>query len=505
MKSDFPPTETSTPEEPLTTIASDASDASHAPLTHPAAPAEQPASEKIDPIVQEYGPLLLIEGDDVTVNQIAVAKKFTVECGISFDETAGQFRQYDASSGVLKILNDAKAKLALGAFLKLVAEKENAPGLIMMRTNAMLASILNLARGIAVMGKPVIDAGPTVHVANGVIEVSATGAVLREFRPEDWATCACAIRYNPKAKCVRFQDELLKPALSADDISLLQRFFGAVLMGLNAAQRFLVLYGDAASGKSTLVRILEWVIGLARVATMRTAHLAGRFEMHGFHDKGLLTAKDVASDFLAQRGAKTIKALIGDDVFETEQKYGGKAQLTGTRNVLVTSNAPLRLSLDGDEGAWRRRLLVIHFKRTAAIQRVSNFAEVLLKDEAEGILAWMIEGAVAHLKELGTGGDFELTQGQRERIEKWILASKCVEVFVTEKVARSAKAAVSVEELHDAYLAFCKAREWVPVATKSFHTKLPDLMAKEHGAHRRNDIKRGGKAVRGFKGVILRN
>ena len=483
----------------------DGSDGSPAPLAQDVKNPGDETAKAIDPNVQEHGQLLEVKEDGVLVNQIAVAAKFTSDYRLKFDELARTFRQYIPPTGLWQILNDAKAKLALGAFLKILAEQLNAPDLIMKRTNAMLSSILNLARGTSIMGERPADAGPTVHVANGVIEVSATSATLREFRPDDWSTSACTIPYNPAAKCVRFKDELLKPALNADDISLLQRFFGAVLMGLNMAQRFLVLYGDAAHGKSTLVKILEWIVGLARVATLRTAHLSGRFETHGFHGRTLLTAKDVASDYLAQRGAKAIKALIGDDVFETEAKYGGKQQLVGNQNVIVTSNAPLRLSLDGDEGAWRRRLLVVNFKRAAAAQRVSNFAEVLLKEEAEGILTWTVEGAVAHMKELETGGDFELTQGQRDRVEAWILASKSIEVFVTERVAKSATAAVSVEELHDAYLAFCKAREWVPVATKSFHTKLPDLMATEHGANRRNDIKRGGKAVRGFKGVNLRN
>ena len=465
---------------------------------------DQSEADDQDPIVREYGPLIRVEDDEVSINHIAVAAKFMSVYEIRFDAEFEMFRRYNPSTGIWETLKEAEARLALGAFLKNLADQLNAPGLLYKRTSSLLSAILKLAKGIAVMERALSDAIPRVHVANGVVEITPEGPNLRRFRPDDWARHSCKIPYNPKAKCDRFLEQFLKPALSAEDIRLLQRFFGAVLLGLNAAQRFLVLYGDAAHGKSTLVKILEWIIGLERVATLRTNHLAGRFEMHAFQGKTLLTAKDVPTDFLAVRGASAIKALIGDDVFETEQKYGGRQQLDGERNLFVTSNAELPLSVDGDEGAWRRRLLVLNFKRTTVAQRVSNFAEVLLKEEGEGILAWIIQGAVEHLKELKSCGDYELTQGQRDRIESWILRSRSVEEFLDKSVIACAKASVTVEELHSAYVAFCKERDWQAVSPKTFQTKLPYLMSTSHGVYRRNDIVRVGKSVRGFKGVQLK-
>ena len=137
-------------------------------------------------------------------------------------------------------------------------------------------------------------------------------------------------------------NELLGPALAPEDIDLLQRFLGAVLLGGNAAQRFLILYGGAALGKSTLVTLVEWLIGLDNVAHFRADHLASRFETSAFRDKVLLTAKDVPGDYLAHKGAKMIKALVGGDFFEAEIKYGGKSRLHGNFNLIVTSNSRLR-------------------------------------------------------------------------------------------------------------------------------------------------------------------
>lgn len=482
----------------------DGSDGSPEPLGKIPVQSGTVAAEEVDPIIEEFGPLLAFDEDgNIKLNHIAIAAKFTRDGQICFDQQAEHFRKYNSVTGASEALTDGKAKLLLGAFLKELAVEVDAPALLMMRTNSLLGSILSLARGHALMGEREAASGPVIHCANGMLDLTGGKPVLREFHPNYWSKTAGSISYNANAKCERFQSELLKSALSAEDISLLQRYLGAVLMGLNAAQRFLVLYGEAASGKSTLVKLLERIIGLVLVATLRTIHLSGRFETHGFQGKSLLTAKDVASDFLAHSAAKAIKGLIGDDAFETEKKYGGKSQLVGNRNVLVTSNARLRLSLDEDEAAWRRRLLVIHFKRAEGTKRVTNFADVLLKEESEGILAWVVEGAVKHLEELKDHGDFKLTQNQHDQVASWILESRSVEEFVESSVAKKDKANVTVDELLAGYFDYCREKQWSPVSAREFTVKLGDMMIRIHGVHKRNDIVRGAKSARGFKGVAL--
>jgi len=58
-----------------------------------------------------------------------------------------------------------------------------------------------------------------------------------------------------------------------------------------------------------------------------------------------------------------IKGLVGGDWFDAEQKGGtGSFQLQGTFNALITSNARLRVRLQGDVGAWGRRLNIVRYE-----------------------------------------------------------------------------------------------------------------------------------------------
>ena len=76
-----------------------------------------------------------------------------------------------------------------------------------------------------------------------------------------------------------------------------------MLLGVNYAQRFMMLEGTAGGGKGTFVEVLEAIIGENNSAQMRTRHLEDRFEIGRFVGKTLLGGKDVADNFLEKPGA----------------------------------------------------------------------------------------------------------------------------------------------------------------------------------------------------------
>jgi P4 family phage/plasmid primase-like protien len=455
-----------------------------------------------DAIEKEHGPLVEVNDERIRFNQPAIAAKFVAEYRIVFDPTINGFRNYDPETGVWKGLDPAAVVKLLAAFLKRIADDRDLPGILPLRTNGLLNAILSIARGMAKMGQPKNDE-LRILVSNGVIRFVDGKAHLDSFSADDWAIHGCAIAYDENAKCPRFLNDLLKPALpDPDDLDLLQRWLGGVVLGRNDAQRFMLLHGGGQSGKSTVITIVEGIIGGEAVAHLRTSHLNGRFETQFFQRKTLLAAKDVSSDALLKSGAKTIKSLTGGDLIESEKKFGGKTKLFGGFNLVVTSNHRTLLALDDDESAWLRRLLVLEFLTTPNLVKITGLAGQLLAEEGAGILAWAVEGAEKLIEEL-QGGDFVLSAKQKERIQNLVLESRSIQEFIQKGVITEAKADLTGEELHDAYRQFCKARGWMPRSMKSFKIEIGELMVNIHDSHRRNDIARNGQTLRGFKGVAL--
>src|SRR5439155_8058643 len=111
---------------------------------------------------------------------------------------------------------------------------------------------------------------------------------LLAFSPSYRRRNKLAVRLDSSATCPLFLDTLMRPALNADELELLQRWCGLALIGENLAQRFLILSGTAGGGKGTFVRVLVGIIGQNNVATLRTKLLNERFELGRFLGKTLL-------------------------------------------------------------------------------------------------------------------------------------------------------------------------------------------------------------------------
>ena len=80
-----------------------------------------------------------------------------------------------------------------------------------------------------------------------------------------------------------------------------------------------------------------------------TCPLMWRFELFRYLKKTLLVGVDVEADFLSTKGAAVLKGLVGGDWFDAEQKGGtGCFQVQGNFNVVITSNARLKVRLQGD-------------------------------------------------------------------------------------------------------------------------------------------------------------
>ncbi len=84
-----------------------------------------------------------------------------------------------------------------------------------------------------------------MHAANGMVDLTERPFAFKGFAKEFYSRNQSPIAYEPAAKCQRFLNELLRPALGVDDITLLQNWCGLALLGRNIPQVMLILSGTA--------------------------------------------------------------------------------------------------------------------------------------------------------------------------------------------------------------------------------------------------------------------
>jgi P4 family phage/plasmid primase-like protien len=344
-----------------------------------------------------------------------------------------------------------------------------------------------------------------IHCQNTMVVMENGIARAVPFSPAFRSRNRLQIHYDPKAKCPRFIKELLQPAVSTDDMILLQKMFGLIVLGVNRPQRIWILSGEPNTGKTTLGRLITHLIGHWNYAELRTDHLSGRFETSRAFGKTLLFGPDVKSHFLESDGAYRLKSLVGGDPLNAERKCSNEDfPFFGDLNVLITSNARLLVRLEGDVGAWLRRLVIILYNGTPPEKRIDQFYKVLLQQEGPGILNWAIEGLIAYEKDHAQTGDVILTPEQKARVSALLSESDGLRQFINEEIMLSEARDLSREEIIAEYALYAKERGWRPLKTTLAASQVRDLILELFGIPEINSIKRNGKSTRGYHGICFK-
>ena len=467
---------------------------------------------------RELGPALAVsDRGAVKLNQGLIVGKLMREHDVLYDDLTGRFYRYAAETGVWSNVSEVKIRKWFDEeFRRLKGELKVAndgdprlDNLYFSITQTLLRNLADMLKGAAAKSDAFHKPNRVMHAANGMVDLTQRPFAFKGFAKEFYSRNQSPIDYDPAAKCPRFLNELLRPALGADDITLLQNWCGLSLLGRNIPQVMLILSGMAGGGKGTIVNIIHGIIGVADIHQLRTEHLGSRFETSFYHDKTLLCGADVEPNFLNTPAAHHLKVLTGNDLMTTEHKGSSMSNLLrGDFNILVTCNSRLMVKLQGDSEAWARRLLWVEFNQPKAAKPIHGFDAWLLRHEGAGILNWMLEGAVRLLAVLDANEPFPVTTEQRKRVNNLLSESDAARTFIMTGMERSAFPldCVASTDLFAAYLAFCDERGWTPPSQRAFEMKAKDLMVQIHRACPTNRINRGDHAggQRGFQGVVLK-
>lgn len=457
-------------------------------------------------LTEELGPPWIVsDKGKLYLNDPFFVGKYSVEHDVLWEPDEGRFYNYHGSRGLWMEKSADKIKWEFSKDLKAVADESGQQMLLTMRTPSFLGGLTNLLRGCVEKRDAFPREAGRIHLQNGMLDLREKPPKMFPFSKDFFSRNQLAVALDEGATCDRFMDELLRSALTEDDIDLLQRWSGMLLLGVNLAQKFMVLTGTAGGGKSTLINILARIIGQENVAALRTRFLHERFELFNYVGKTFLIGADVPGDFLMSDGAFVIKALVGKDILQAERKNGENVTIIGDFNIGITCNTRLRVRLDGDTEAWERRLMIVPYERAKPKKVDPNFVENLLESESSGILNWMIIGAMRVLEECdpGNGGRLLMSGRQVDRVHSLLSESDSLREFARHGVKTAAGHNVTSAELCGAYVSFCEERGWNPLPNRKVENSLPDVMLELHRVSRRNDIKRNDQSQRGYHGVRL--
>jgi putative DNA primase/helicase len=446
------------------------------------------------------------EGEVKAINEPFWAGLHQAEHIQFFEPEERAFYRYNPDNGLYRAISEDVIKQEIAARILDISRQFGLPSLERKRTNSVQNNIVAQLRGISEKRDVFRRKKDIVHLANGVIVFKDNNeADFCEHSPDFVSRNQSPIPFNESAKCDRFINELLIPSVSPDDAVLLQKYAGLCLLGDNLIQKLLILDGMPGRGKSTMALIIQKLVGQDNFTELRTKQLTERFELFRFRKRNLLVGVDVPGKFLSEEGAHVIKGLVGGDSFDAEQKCGtGCFPFQGNFCILITSNSRLRVRLDGDNGAWARRLLIIRFEGPVPSKKIPNFADLLIREEGSGILNWALDGLRMLLKDIKETGDIQLTEAQADIVGKLLEESDSLRHFLEEKVVQNDNADLSTSEIIESYAEYCPLKGWNAKPITIIHKELESLMLELFRTSKSHSIMRGSKSVNGFRRVAFK-
>lgn len=421
----------------------------------------------------------------------------------------GQFYQYREDNGLFDIVTEERLRTDISDRIYQASQSWGDAWfpLQRFRNSAQISGVVEHLKGQ--MERRGFFDNPeqrTVHLKNCVLVFDSRGEfVIQKFSPDWRSRNQSPIAFDSNAKCPNFEAAILGH-LEEDDRLLLQKYAGQCLLGRNLIQRLLLLDGAGGASKGAFTLCIQGIVGALNTYELRTEHLDDRFEIGRMLGKTLLLGSDVKAHFLSSPGASRLKAIIGGDTLEAEKKGSNRVKsMHGIFNVIITSNSRLRVRLEGDQSAWRRRFLIVRYDRPFSGKKIPDIHLRLLQSEASGLLNWMLRGLRLLFKDIEQTGDMVLSQGQQARIDGLLAESDSLSLFLKENIARVDGPDLTTEEILEEYAKFCVNRSWDMIPTRSAERQLTTLMLELFASAKSNSVVRNGHSKRGFSNVRFRN
>jgi phage/plasmid-associated DNA primase len=346
----------------------------------------------------------------------------------------------------------------------------------------------------------------SIHAANCMLVLDGDDHAFHEakFSPAFRSRNQSPIPYDAGADDAEFRHAFFNGKMKDHDVSLIQKYCGQCLLGRNLSQTMILFDGVPKSSKTTLALVMAEVVGPDNCTQLRTAHLSERFEASAFIGKSILIAPDVKADFLSLYGASILKSLVGGDRMTAEFKRSNRrVPFDGVFNVIITSNCRLRAKVEGDEEAWRRRLLIVRFETPFSTQRVPDYHLRIVRDQGPGVLRFFIDGVKAVLSDLAASGMITTNLEQQARVNKFIDESDSLRRFLRSRLCATtdSRCDLTSNEILDAYFLYCIQNDISSLSTSEASRSLTELMKDTFGCSQSGSIKRNGKNQKGYPKV----
>jgi len=328
-----------------------------------------------------------------------LSEEWTGADGISLRWQSDQFFRWDGR--VYHRLPDSELKTILSGWLnhriKCPRERDAKEVMFALQEPCRIPNNLNLP--VMEIDNGFVEGVNLISMRNGIIDLDEAVAgtdgkpVTVMTHTSKWV-CEFGVpyNYNASATCPTWfttLDEMFDG--DRECVNLLAEFFGYCLTDDTTYHSILVLEGPPRTGKSTILRTMQYIIGKQNTATPMLMSLADPFGLSGLLGKRLAICADAHLGHGDKAAAvlERLKGISGEDPMEVNQKYKRPISVRlKTRFALAVNELP---KFGDGANALASRVLILPM-RNSFLGRENRDLEAQLQQEAEVIFLWALDG-----------------------------------------------------------------------------------------------------------------
>lgn len=326
-----------------------------------------------------------------------------------------------------------------------------------------------------------------ITLNNGIIDLSNVKNInevqLQPHSSDLLQTTCLDFDFDPKGKCEKWKKFLDDMLPDKETQRSLQEWFGYNLVFDTSFQKFALLYGQGANGKTVCCIVLKALIGEKNISAVNLEAFDPKrtFNIAATMGKLANIVEELNSNSKAEEGE--LKKFVSGGVITVERKGKDPFEMVPTARLTFATNTLPRFS-DSSNALWRR-LLLYPFKKqildsSKQDRRLVDPQFWIDSGELSGIFNWALEGLL-HLRKTG---EFTVSSEMKQALGGFESESNPTRSFLLESCTCSKGSELNANTLYEKYHRAMLKSGYQPLGTMAFTKEVklafPDVEKSEH-------------------------
>jgi P4 family phage/plasmid primase-like protien len=270
------------------------------------------------------------------------------------------------------------------------------------------------------------------------LTIEGGDVVARPPKASDRQRVALSVAYNPAATCPRWQralgDWFGSDASGVEKSALLAEFVGAALFGVAVTyQKALFLVAPGGNGKSQLLDVVSALFPEGYVKAIRPQDWGNEYQRAELAGAMINIVAELPTKAIAE--GSNFKAIITGDPIGARRIYEKPFTYRPRCAHIISGNA-FPDALDTSDGFWRRLLVLTMTRRfDGTPDEVRDLAQIIIREELEGVLAWAAAGA----KRLIANNGYTIPSSSQAAVSSWRKESDPVAMWIEQRTNSSSE------------------------------------------------------------------